>query len=423
MSILGNDLSSAIKSVAKEWKKAKRHADKEDRVSSYRLARMRYKPTRETIRDAAFQVMEDAYGKASGGGRYPANARQIYYAARPQILKITGEDEISSQYFTQTLLKDYIDFHNPSWDVVWDARGHLIEPHTEETIGLGGLEVRDYISKFTDGKIDETPFQKSMSMISTTGPLHRYGAILFIEKEGFFPLLEAAKIGDRFDVAIASSKGMPVSALCDLLQKIQFYKIKAYVVHDFDKSGFSIVSTLRKGARGSHGSGEIIDLGFRIADIVSLEREKVSYRRSDPTQNLRRNGATREEMDILIQGQWWGERVELNAMTSDQFIEWLELKLIENGIRKIIPNKAVLEAAYRRAKFLQRIESRVVELRKEIKKQKIKVPKDLNWFIEKRFKEEDDVPWDTVIWGIAQAHDQTKKQKRENKTMLKVILG
>jgi hypothetical protein len=36
-----------------------------------------------TVREAAFAVMEDAYRQASGGGRYPANARQIMYAARP----------------------------------------------------------------------------------------------------------------------------------------------------------------------------------------------------------------------------------------------------------------------------------------------------------------------------------------------------
>ena len=40
----------------------------------------------------------------------------------------------------------------------------------------------------------------------------RYQAVLYIEKEGFEPLLEEAKIAERFDVAILSCKGQSVVA-------------------------------------------------------------------------------------------------------------------------------------------------------------------------------------------------------------------
>ena len=53
-----------------------------------------------TIKDAAYQVMEQAYLKASGGGTLPALARQVMYAARPIIQEMTGEF-LSDQYFTQ----------------------------------------------------------------------------------------------------------------------------------------------------------------------------------------------------------------------------------------------------------------------------------------------------------------------------------
>ena len=267
MSLLKDDLGSAFGAIAKHWKKAKRQADKQDRVSSRTLEKMRYRPQRVTIRDAAFGCMEIAYMKASGDGRYPANARQIYYAARPTILNMTGELEVSSQYFTQTLLKDYLEIYSPSWDVVFDARGHITEPHTGAVVGLGGLEVREYISRFTSKHFDETPVQDPAERIETKGASLRYGAVLFLEKEGFDPLLKKAQIAERFDVAIASTKGMPVSALCDLLSELKKQGRKAYVVHDFDKSGFRIVATLRWGARGSIGTGEVVDLGFRLEDI------------------------------------------------------------------------------------------------------------------------------------------------------------
>ena len=402
MSELKNDLASAIKSVAKDWKKAKRRADKQDRVSSYALNRMRNQPQRTTIRDVAFQAMEDAYMKASGNGRYPANARQIYYAARPVILDETGEHKLDSQYFTQTLLKDYMEEYRPAWDVVYDARGHITEPHTGEVVGLGGLEVREYIGDFTDEKFDETPEQNPPEAIHTKGPGLRYGAVLFVEKEGFDPLLKAAKIAERFDVAIASTKGMPVSALCDLLSTLKLQGRKVYVVHDFDKSGFSIVATLRKGARGSQGTGEVVDLGFRLEDIEGLEREQVTYR-GDPRWNLRENGATQKEIEILVgdgRGSE-GERVELNAMTSDQFIKWLEGKLREHGIKKLIPESDTLAAAYRRAVFLQRLEEEEGKLRDEISKKSILVPDKLEDMLRKALEEKPERSWDQAIWGIA----------------------
>jgi hypothetical protein len=63
--------------------------------------------------------MEEAYNKASANGRYYANARQIYYAARPLVLELTDKKStLDSRYFTQTLLKDYLELYNPNWKVV-----------------------------------------------------------------------------------------------------------------------------------------------------------------------------------------------------------------------------------------------------------------------------------------------------------------
>jgi hypothetical protein len=93
-----------------------------------------------SIRDAAWRVMESAYAVASGDGGYPANARQIMYAARPSILELTGRDALDDKYFTQTLLPDYLEEHpseTAGWDVVFDARGHFVEPHTTRSVPLG----------------------------------------------------------------------------------------------------------------------------------------------------------------------------------------------------------------------------------------------------------------------------------------------
>ena len=67
------------------------------------------KEPRTTQKEAAWQIMEEAYMAASGGRReLPAKARQIFYQARPKIMALTEYKELAYGYFSQTLLPDYI---------------------------------------------------------------------------------------------------------------------------------------------------------------------------------------------------------------------------------------------------------------------------------------------------------------------------
>ncbi len=57
--------------------------------------------------------------------------------------------DLKSQYFTQTILPQYMASHRQEtvdWDVVYDARGHFAEPHTELIVPLGTLDVRGYLA-------------------------------------------------------------------------------------------------------------------------------------------------------------------------------------------------------------------------------------------------------------------------------------
>ncbi len=147
----GDSIISAVQGVTKKWAKQRK---REAREASARLNR-RYVMTQTyhvTIREAAWDIMEKAYLKASSNGKLPALARQIMYAARPHIQR-TADREISKdfdQYFTQTLLPDYmIDHPNETadWNVVFDARGHFHEPHTKIEVPLGTLQVREYLDR------------------------------------------------------------------------------------------------------------------------------------------------------------------------------------------------------------------------------------------------------------------------------------
>ena len=128
-----------------------------------------------SVADAAYHVMEAAYLAASDndpGPRLPAKARQIMYQARPQILELTGLKKFSDKYFTQTLLPDYLQSfpdETADWDVVYDARGNLSEPHTGRTVPLGTIEVRTYLGLRPNKP--KRPQLATNGLYSTVGPL------------------------------------------------------------------------------------------------------------------------------------------------------------------------------------------------------------------------------------------------------------
>jgi len=213
---------------------------------------------------------------------------------------------------------------------------------------------------------------------------------------------QVRRLGNKLPILMLTSVNRALGIrLCDLLGKLKELNRKVFVVHDFDKSGFSIVATLRRGTRGSHGTGDVVDLGFRLEDIKGLERERVVYQ-SDPRPNLEQNGATEEEIAILHHGSRVGERVELNAMTSDQFIAWLERKLKKHGVKKLVPDRQTLAAAYQRAVFLQRMKEEGNKLRKKISGQAISVPANLERSVRKELKGSPDLSWDEAIWRLAE---------------------
>src|SRR6266480_2143205 len=88
----------------------------------------------------------------------PASARQIFYQARPKIMAMTDDKELVYGYFSQTLLPDYIEEHGVDWNVVYDARGHFLEPHTNRRIGCGTIEVGNYLHAMKDPEIVSAEF-------------------------------------------------------------------------------------------------------------------------------------------------------------------------------------------------------------------------------------------------------------------------
>jgi len=415
-------LKECLKNVAKDWAREKKKKRRSERVTTKEWDEInKAKSARITDKDAAYQVMEAAYMAASDNNRLPANARQIMYQARPLILELTGKGKLSDKYFTQQLLPDYIR-ENPettaNWDVLYDARGHFVEPHTGQEIALGTLGVRNYLRGFYKDISTHLDIGGSLSVstaIATSGNHNRYKFCLFVEKEGFTHILESANIARRYDIAVFSTKGMSNTSARHLVERLSKNGVTILVAHDFDKSGLTIARTLGEDTR-RYQFGEapnVIDIGLRLSDVeeMGLGSEPVSYGKSDPRREFKNCNCTQAEIDFLCTHKtkpYSGDRVELNAMTSAQLIDWLEGKFRQYGVTKFIPDDDTLAESYRLQarrrslkKFMKKFEKEAQAEIDRLESLDIPIPDQLPAAVQAILKADPLIPWDEALWKTA----------------------
>ena len=90
-------------------------------------------------------------------------------------------------------------------------------------------------------------------------------------------------------------------------------------------------------------------------------------------------------------------------MTTPQFIEWLEAKLDAHLPRRLLPDDDVLEAAYRRALVVARLEKAIEAAREKAVRDArgAKVPKGFRRELEKMLRGSDAEPWDRAVYKLA----------------------
>jgi hypothetical protein len=412
---IANDILDAVETATSKWTRQKKSEERHPGMIRYRSSRLTKEP-RTSQKEAAWQVMEAAYMAASGNDTLPAMARQIFYQARPKIMELTEDKHLAYGYFSQVLLPDYIEEHGLSWNVVYDARGHLEEPHTNPRIGVGTIEIGNYLHAMKDPEVIAAEF--SDANVDIIGPDGNISAMLFVEKEGFGPLFKAVNLADRYDLMIISTKGVSVTAARQLVDEICGDNgIPLLVLHDFDLAGFMIFGTLHRDTRRYQfrNTVEPVDLGLRLDDIAGLEREPAAATKTgddDLRAQLAENGATPNEIEILLR-----ERVELNAMTSDALIAMIERKLKAHGIKKVIPDDELLSEVYRAFHRSNELREEFEELESEFEESKIKVPKDLQKQVRKVLEKHDDLRWDEAVRVVLdKTHlDQVREHKRKQR--------
>jgi hypothetical protein len=277
--------------------------------------------SRVSQKDIVLDNLDDVIAKVSGNGQYRFGERQLLYRLRPIVQEEIG-DELKEPNF-KAIITDYEAENGEIPGMYREPRGSIYHPHRGETITLGTLMVENY-----------------------ERPVWTFNKLVYIEKEGFSEALKDERWGERHDCALLSSKGFTTRAARDLVDQLAEHDepVTIFCVHDADGPGTLIYDTFQ-GATKARGARKIkiINLGLEpweaLAMGLEVEPIEAGDRRKPVGDYVIKHGQA--------EGRDWEEwlqtnRVELNAMSTPEFIEWLDEKMIDYD--KLIPPAAVLEA-------------------------------------------------------------------------------
>jgi hypothetical protein len=256
----------------------------------------------------------------------------LYYRVRILIKAIIAEDP-TYNYFCSVLT----DYENESGEIeklIRDTRGVYVEPHGGELTQMGTVTVAAYVR-----------------------PAWSYSNILFLEKEDLVSALRQSRFLDRWDCFALSSKGFSSRAARDLIDKIgssgKEEPTKFFCVHDADASGSLIAQTLTRATKARAArTVEVVDLGFfpwtALAEGLLREKaeRKSSKRRAVADYIKERDAANDEDGNPNNEPRWetWLQnwRVELNAMTTAEFVAWMNVQFEKHDASKVVPSEEIV---------------------------------------------------------------------------------
>jgi hypothetical protein len=336
--LIGDVIWSVTKPLYKEAKRQERAARAPRRAYYVPMPKV-------YIKDIVFEVLPRAI--ANAGANF--SRRDLYYAARPLCYDHSeweGGKLLEFSYFSQGLLTEYQEGHGPISGLWSDARGHLHEPHTGKSVALGTREIAAY-------EFPEYTFDK----------------ILYVEKEGELSKLKAARLAERYDMAICSGKGQPTEAVRTLFEHAEGRDFQLFVFHDADLDGYDIARVMSEETRRMPGySVDVIDIGLTVEDALEMGLDPEPFsRKKDISWELRMR-LSNAAKEYLYQRNGYGRgikghRFELNAILPDtRRISYIERKLEENGVRgKVIPPDAAL-AERREKMYREKVEGWVDDI-------------------------------------------------------------
>jgi hypothetical protein len=276
-------------------------------------------PERPTQKALIIEAIPGGAAKMSSDGELRYSQRQLFYPVRDEVKKRMppGPDgepfELDWNYFC-SVITDYEAENGDIPGMYRDPRGTLYHPHVREEIPLGTLAVEIYVP-----------------------PKWTFNKLIYCEKEGFNEIMKSVGWSERHDCALISSKGFASRAVRDMFDLLgeTDWDIEFFCVHDADAPGTMIYQTLQEEtrARGAR-KVKVINLGLEPEEALGMGLEPEPI----PGDKLK---AVADYVTPEWQDWLQDYRVELNAMTTRQFIDWLDAKIAPYA-GKLVPPRDVL---------------------------------------------------------------------------------
>jgi hypothetical protein len=315
-------LEHLVNKTAQPFYKERLRAEKQDKVSYGRVSGYRWGAYYDrkhdvTVKDLVHKILDEAIKEAGSNERYTFSFRQLFYVVRRMYNnydKSYKRPELEWSNYEKII--DEIEVSRGKRIALREASGEMISPHNTPGCMLGTVEVANYVV-----------------------PKHKYNKILYIEKRGFLDNIVTDDFHNKFDMAVCAGPGFSTWAVRDLCAKIQAdIPITILVAHDCDIAGMNIARTFSSSSPFNSYHLNIVDLGLTPSQVIKddLEIETYLYKFAFP-EDLQ-NSLSSEDV-AWLKGDKQSKpfenarRCELNVFTPAQFLEWLESRLDELGIK------------------------------------------------------------------------------------------
>ena len=293
----------------------------------YRSAKRRYNADSgnapETTKKVTFDILPQAIAFVSSNCEYSYRQRQLWY-----VLRTIFDKKGWSQY-------------SPNYDYFGDK----IIPEAKSKPGINLSK----LLKEANAELHE-PRNTIPIYLSTEGqenyeiPLWKYNKILYIEKRGFRDVIITNHFHEKFDLAVIGGQGESSEASRALLKRIEEsaeqrgVKIEILCLHDADLWGHDISLTLsHPSERMKDHNVKVIDLGLTLTEAISLGLKPETVQLETPRKISRKLLRYLPEKELLLltgkkslseleKPLSTSRRVELNAFTPEQFMDWLAKK-------------------------------------------------------------------------------------------------
>ena len=256
----------------------------------------------------------------AGGGRFRFSERTLYYSQN-HIAEGKGQAKPAWSWFCKVITE----FENQQgFDIPQmyrDDRGSIYHPHLKIEMPLGTRMVEEY-----------------------ERPKWVFNKILYCEKEGLLEILKSAGWPEKHDCALLTSKGYATRAARDVIDLLgeTDEELLFFAIHDADAYGTCIYQFLQEATRARPGRRvRIVNLGLEPWQglDMGLQVENVKKEKGERRKPVGAYVATKSrEWERWLQTK----RIELNAMTTPQFLAWLDAEMEDHGNGKLIPPQGVM---------------------------------------------------------------------------------